>query len=535
MKTKTATFVWLLLNVGLALAHASDSADEAYHYLAGSVHLDSYISGGEMGIDQLVETAKDQGAQVVIITDNDNKWVTYGVLPLFRHLTRYTRGPRRNDGSKVQAIKGYGARRYIRAIENAGEQHEIIAIPGVEAVPYYRWEGKGVIWNRLTDPGNWANPLKWVDLKLKNWHRHLLVIGLENAEDYKTLPSLGNETYPLRYDFSGILQGLLNLTPLLLVALGVAIFRFRATTGRRRRGVGVGVVFILVGLILLWRAFPFLPRQYHPYQDFAEAPYQYLIDDVNKKGGMVFWAHPEGGTRLPDVIEVQTDSYEHLLSDTTGYTGFAIFVKGMKKIGRAYGHWDNLLLAYCRGERERPIWAIGETDFEGGGPPEWVRDTQTVFLVKKADFSSVSGGRSRVLEAMRNGRMYATTRIYSGADAGTPRLHFRLQNARGETATMGEKLIVESGGISAQLKLSIEKERRFPKLTVQIIRSRPYNNKIQDWVKPIDNVQNASITFKDKSYLPEQTIYYRILVFAGKTTDPDKAIIASNPIFVEYR
>ena len=89
-----------------------------------------------------------------------------------------------------------------------------------------------------------------------------------------------------------------------------------------------------------------------------------------------------------------------------GYTGFAIFAKGMTKIGRSNGLWDKLLQAYCSGKRERPIWAIGETDFEGGGPPEWVRDTQTIFLIKKAPLSALER-REKVLEAMRQGRMYA--------------------------------------------------------------------------------------------------------------------------------
>ena len=202
----------------------------------------------------------------------------------------------------------------------------------------------------------------------------------------------------------------------------MGIWRIRSS----KKTVIAGVL-ILVGFAGVWSNFPFFPRKHNPYHDSGETPYQDVIDYVNEKEGMVFWAHPEGGrgaenfaVPVPPVvqplatllgidrerIELQTDSYEGLLAQTDGYTGFAIFAKGMTKIGRSNGLWDKLLQAYCSGKRERPIWAIGETDFEGGGPPEWVRDTQTIFLIKKAPLSALER-REKVLEAMRQGRMYA--------------------------------------------------------------------------------------------------------------------------------
>jgi len=100
---------------------------------------------------------------------------------------------------------------------------------------------------------------------------------------------------------------------------------------------------------------------------------------------------------------------------------------------------------------------------------------------------------------------------------------------------MGKTLKVDSRGLTDEIELSIKKERRYPKLAILIIRSRNHPEKIQTWNKPIDNVKNASLMFTDKSYLPGQTIYYRLLVYPGLNTHPaEAAIIASNPIFINY-
>ena len=100
---------------------------------------------------------------------------------------------------------------------------------------------------------------------------------------------------------------------------------------------------------------------------------------------------------------------------------------------------------------------------------------------------------------------------------------------------MGETLKADSRGVTVEIKLSIEKETRYPELAILIIRSRNHSEKIQTWHKPIDNVKNASLMFTDKSYLPGQTIYYRLLVYPGLSPEPvEAAIIASNPIFINY-
>ncbi|MCZ6677021.1 MAG: hypothetical protein O7E52_07200 [Candidatus Poribacteria bacterium] len=555
MRKSALLFYILLISIAFRTS-ALTYGTEAYYYVPGAVHLDSYVSGSEMGIDELVRVAYENGMQVAIITDHDNEWATYGLWP-FRDIIKYT-GAKRYEfgpdvGKPIRAIKKYGAQNYIDSIEGAGRRYQVATIHGVEAVPYYQWEGRGIRWGELFKPTTWFDPSNWLDLKLRNWHRHLLVIGLETAEDYEKLPSLGNSTYPLRYDLKGIGTGFVNLLlPALLIVVGIQVFRRpkkrKRVWRKRKRGLAprairrkiIGGCMTLLGLLGLWSAFPFLPRQYDPYRDSGEKPYQSLIDYVNRRDGMVFWAHPESESNKEKelgFIKTRTEPYPNLLRQTTGYTGFAIFQEGMRVIGKPDGIWDELLRAYCRNERERPIWAIGEADFEGGNSGA-IRETQTIFLVKKAHFSNPMTAddqflalRNMILQPMKRGRMYATTRIYAEPDAGVPRLEFYLRNAQGEIHTMGETSRADHRGIHVEIKLSIEKAR-YEKVTVQIIRSR--RNKIQTWQKPIDNVKDASIVFKDESYLPGETIYYRVLVYGGLDTRPSTAIMASNPIFVEY-
>ena len=52
----------------------------------------------------------------------------------------------------------------------------MIIIPGIESAPYYYWQGS--IFND--------------DLVIKDWHKHMLVIGLSNPADLEYLPVMGN-------------------------------------------------------------------------------------------------------------------------------------------------------------------------------------------------------------------------------------------------------------------------------------------------------------------------------------------------------
>ena len=96
-------------------------------------------------------------------------------------------------------------------------------------------------------------------------------------------------------------------------------------------------------------------------------------------------------------VTFETAPYYHELLNTKDYTGFAVFAEGMKHSGIPGGVWDQVLIEYINGERKKPVWAIGELDYEEG---DWMGETQTVFLLKKLT-------KEDVLAALRDGRMYS--------------------------------------------------------------------------------------------------------------------------------
>ncbi len=367
------------------------------------IHLDSSVSGGENDPETLAAVARNAGAEAAFITDHDTQKVTIGLWPLRNILKVSVTRP---------SIRTFGVDKYLTYLREVNSRlHGCIIIPGIEAVPYYSWERQ------------WNGPLR-----LANLHRHILVLGLDKASDIEHLPSM--ET---GFSSSYTRQSLLGLTWLLpfIAALFIVTLPrekkpyetmlaavFHSTMSR------IGAFFIMgMSVLFLVNAYPFrepLVTQYGP--DKKKIPYQELIDYVNTRGGLTFWAHPEaefderfgsdtGGLFANTLlklfgskgIQVRTEPYFPLLNDTNGYTGFAVFYEGYRVVGKPEGLWDMLLMQYCTGRRELPVWAIAELELESGTDPVIASDSQTILLVREKT-------EKAYLDALKKGRMYAFTR-----------------------------------------------------------------------------------------------------------------------------
>ena len=141
-------------------------ASKQYTRLKAGIHFDSQVSGGKYSLEELAHIIGKSDLDVAILTDHDNMEVRYG-LPFFRKAFQIS--------VKRNSIVKFGYKNYFNKINSLNTFFpgtEII--PGIEAVPYYFWEG---------------NPV-YGKLSLRNWHQHLLVFGMDEIEDYKKLPSL---------------------------------------------------------------------------------------------------------------------------------------------------------------------------------------------------------------------------------------------------------------------------------------------------------------------------------------------------------
>lgn len=468
---------------------SEETSASKYQRVEGVIHLDTNIGGGTSSPEEIVKRVRDAGLKVAVITDHDNMRVEYG-FPFLRNIIK-----KRVDRG---GIREYGSKRYIETIDSLKPMYPaLLLLHGTEAIPFYYWEG---------------SPIKG-DLVLNNWHKHILILGLKDSEDYDNIPSVGFG-YPRRIGFSCIK----NLWPLALFISGFILLRKKGEVPhkigkftikqKKKPYLITGILLIIIPAVFLFNNFPFCEPIFDQYHgDKGKEPYQYLIDYADKKGALTFWAHPEVESLHKEkaplgkgLVKIHTPAYYNDLLETNGYTGFAVFQEGYKILGMPGGLWDKILKEYCEGKRERPVWAIGELDYKEG---EWMGETQTVFLLR--DFNE-----SGVLDALKTGRVYAVR----GKDK--PVLEdFSLKGSQGE-AIMGEELLSKEP-VEVSIKL------RFPYAHKK--EAKVYLIRNGDILETFSTKTDFLIKYKDDYFRPGEMIYYRLTV--GEQ-------LITNPIFVRF-
>jgi hypothetical protein len=238
---------------------------------------------------------------------------------------------------------------------------------------------------------------------------------------------------------------------------------------------------------------------------------------VKERDGLTFWAHPEV-KRVTEIqgVKVTSSPYENDLLNTHNYTGIAVFSEGMRRIGPPGGIWDQILLEYCSGKRERPVWILGEVDYKVGDFP--LDETQTVFFVHEKS-------KEGILYAMKTGKMYAAM---GAANALTLNNFVVEEEESGKSAFMGEEIqlatkprIRISVTVNHDHKFSEYKERSFH---IDLIRNGTV-------IKTFEASDSIDLVYDDDYNNSKEKIYYRLAIdtsylFRG---------IMSNPIFVKFK
>lgn len=239
------------------------------------------------------------------------------------------------------------------------------------------------------------------------------MIGLTRPEDIEHLPILKNG-FSITY-FKQLLPRFLLFTGIILLSLVLITWkRILKTAGR---------ILLVLGILGAWDAHPFKSSLFDPYHgDEGTAPFQEVIDYADSHGAMTFWAHPEAnygasetapdkkiaGFKLPKIFMV-TEKHPSDLIRTDGYTGFESLYGDTIHATEPGREWDQVLIRYCDRAREKPVWGFCGLDFHKQGQNSWsyLDKGETVFWVREKT-------REQVLDAMRNGRMYA---VYQGGAA----------------------------------------------------------------------------------------------------------------------
>lgn len=371
--------------------------------LRGAVHVHSSFSTGLESLEEVAENALARGVDVLVLADDDLLRVEYGV-PFLRNLARVVHGER-------AAASHAGLEAYLAAIRRIRDRYpELIVIDGVESAPFYWWD---------RDPdGTWV---------VRGWNKHMMAIDLRTAAAYEALPVLGSPgIWRWRWPSLALLWPLPGL-----------IYAF--WLGRRLHSWLVrGPVAALCLLCLADSAVVgFKVPDMDPYHgDLGAAPYQRFIDYVNGQGGMATWAHPEAASTIPPrsmlggLVRVvsRTEAHADDLVATRDYIAFAALYADHITATEPGRQWDQVLVEYLAGERHRPVWGTGEIDYHVDEEGGRLHDISTVFLVRQHT-------RGEVLEALHEGRMYATR----GGDRALALSAFTVATEAG-TAGSGEEV-----------------------------------------------------------------------------------------------
>ena len=460
------------------------AARAEYQPLELAADVKSRFSTGCSSIQELMTQAEFKGLDGLLFGDHDRQTLQYG-LPYLERVLKIKIGR--------PALLDNGAATYLSEINQIDRTDDsLVLVPGVESAPFYYWTG---------------NPLEQ-NLVAHNWDKHLLIVGLPTSRDYEEMPIL-NGNFTTRYLEENYLAFTLFCILALIGLLTCMIKRWRYR----------GTSFILaVAMSLLAANFhPFKSSPFDQYQgDFGVKPYQYLIDYADSRGALVFWNHLEtpvikqlGGG--PMKVKVQTDTHLKDLLLTRHYTGFQAVNDSPVSSVEPGQEWDQVLMQYLGGQRDRPVWGYGANDFHCEGQDQGqLGGVRTVVLVKQKN-------RAAVMDALRAGRMYAVKQKDEKNRLSLDTFEL-IDPSTGKRGVMGENLNTGKPPDIA-LKLSMKDGSDTP-TTIKLIRNGQVIKKAV-FRLPYEDV------WQDSDWDRSRPAYYRLLV----ETDFHNRLV-SNPIFL---
>lgn len=258
--------------------------------------------------------------------------------------------------------------------------------------------------------------------------------------------------------------------------------------------------------------------------DPGAKPFQDVIDYALGRGGFVVWSHPLAEERrsvklfLNRQVLLHSKSAEREVLQTQGYHAMGVYPVDLTLMINSPenqtpvspgGLWDQVLSQHLGGRRKEPVWAVGESDYNGV-PGENARLDAAVNHVYAGEKS-----REAVLSAMRAGKLYVT--VSSGPAMKLD--FFRAEDsASGQTVDMGGTLQVSAAPrIRARIVMPGNENGTYQ---LALIR----NGKTIE-ILPLQS--GASFEYTDTSLPETDSAFYRIAAFS----DQGGSLI-SNPLFV---
>jgi hypothetical protein len=436
--SRTSWFVMIVpLGLAAAGAEARGSEPSAPQEVVSVIHLHSNRSGGTCSPLEIARAARAAGVDALFTADHYLARVTYAPWPIGNVLGFSISRP---------SVMGVGIERYLEELALVeSEVEELRLVPGLEVAPHARWIGSALNGT----------------LQLRGWHRHILVLGVDDADDLGGLPVSGNRIGGIYSAWS-----LAYLVPAAILIWSVALLAPSLAAGPgpnhhapRGRGTAFALIPAMASFGILIAGFPYRVERFSPLApDPGPAPFQHLVDHVRSLGGLTILAHPEAGRDRMEAFDVRmlTEPHPELLRLTT-VDGFAALPKGTDRMLPPGGVWDAALTEYLDGSRANAPWAIAENDDHGAAEEMDFNLLQTVLWVADRD-------RAGLLEALRNGRHYARWTPPRGSPLHLRR--WRIESG-GAIADSGESLPMR-GLVSIRMQIEGGDGRQ---VTARLVRS----------------------------------------------------------------
>jgi hypothetical protein len=203
---------------------------------------------------------------------------------------------------------------------------------------------------------------------------------------------------------------------------------------------GMSHHFVVYGIndYRVWEQAPYqsrVPMIKYNDPDLELEPLIELVGFFRDAGGMVFWAHPDWYSEASyGPIKLKDHPCGRLVNQLKDINGFAAVPEGFFEAAQPGTAWDHALLEYILGERDSPVWAIGDADYHG--EPHTLANGTTMLYLHELT-------REQVYQAMEKGRMV----VHMGdpfQDVFVKEFRVSVSRTVGDEIMLGEKVKLDA-------------------------------------------------------------------------------------------
>ena len=140
-------------------------------WLRVAVHVHTNVSTSQYSPAETLQALGKGGADAVIFTDSLTRRWEFGMWPFPSLIRRVVEQP---------SVLRYGPERYVREIQELNGAEGSLALPAVEAAPFYYWA---------------RTPFDRRGGQIRSWQQHLLVLGVTDPARLAALPTRAFDPY----------------------------------------------------------------------------------------------------------------------------------------------------------------------------------------------------------------------------------------------------------------------------------------------------------------------------------------------------